>query len=131
PSADGPLRGVGWQAELVWLPASTLVSSAFLYGAHHRRRKRLLGGPPRRTRRSYRTRVAVAIGSIGLVLVSLPFVPAVAGIGGSSVRYTYQTGFTREVTGQFVSTPRGTIKLLAWRDPQERFPADALRLHAS
>jgi hypothetical protein len=122
---------VGWKAEFVWLPASTLISTALLFRAHRRRRLRLLGTPPRRRgRRSYRTRVAVSIGAIGLLLVTLPFVPAVAGIGGSSVRYAYQTGFTREVTGQFVGTPRGTIKLFAWRDPQEAFPADALRLHA-
>jgi hypothetical protein len=133
PFANGPLRGVGWQAEFAWLPVSTLLSTALLYRAHRRRRLRLLGTPPRgrRGRRSYRTRVAAAIGSIGLLLVTLPFVPAVAGIGGSSVRYAYQTGFTREVTGQFVATPRGTIKLFAWRDPQEKFPADALRLHAA
>jgi hypothetical protein len=75
--------------------------------------------------------VAVSSGAIGLLLVAIPFVPAVAGIGGSSVRYAYQTGFTREVTGQFVKTPKGTIKLFAWQDPQESFPADALRLHAA
>ena len=133
PFANGPLTGVGWQTEFVWLPASTLVSSVLLYRAHRRRRVRLLGRPPRghRGRKSYRTRVSVAIGTIGLVLVTLPFVPAVAGVGGSTVRYAYQTGFTREVTGQFVTTPRGTIKLFAWRDPQESFPRDALRLHAA
>src|SRR5438093_6362622 len=133
PFANGPLRGVGWHAELVWLPASTLLSTALLYRTHRRRRLRLIGTPPRkrRGRRSYRTRVAVSIGAIALVLITLPFVPAVAGVGGSSVRYSYQTRFTREVTGQFVATPRGTIKLFAWRDPQERFPADALRLHAA
>ena len=73
----------------------------------------------------------MAVGAIGLLLVTLPFVPAVAGIGGSSVRYAYQSGFTDEVTGQFVATPKGTIKLFAWQDPQENFPTDALRLHAS
>ncbi|MDQ2966937.1 MAG: cbb3-type cytochrome c oxidase subunit I [Actinomycetota bacterium] len=131
PFSNGPLVQVGWQAELVWLPASTFISTVLLFRAHRRRRLRLLGSPPRRRgRRSYRTRVAVSIGAIGLLLVTLPFVPAVAGIGGSSVRYAYQTGFTREVTGQFVGTPRGTIKLFAWRDPQETFPADALRLRA-
>jgi hypothetical protein len=131
PFSNGPLVQVGWQAEFIWLPASTFISTALLFRAHRRRRLRLLGTPPRRRgRRSYRTRVAVSIGAIGLLLVTLPFVPAVAGIGGSSVRYAYQTGFTREVTGQFVGTPSGTIKLFAWRDPQETFPADALRLHA-
>jgi hypothetical protein len=124
---------VGWKVEFVWLPASTLLSAALLYRAHRRRRLRLLGKPPRGRRRlsRYRTRVGIAIGVIGLVVVTLPFVPAVAGIGGSTIRYAYQTGFTREVTGQFVKTPRGTVKLFAWRDPQEPFPADALRLHAS
>jgi hypothetical protein len=131
PFSNGPLDQVGWQAELIWLPASTFISTVLLFRAHRRRRLRLLGTPPRRRgRRSYRTRVAVSIGAIALLLVTLPFVPAVAGIGGSSVKYAYQTGFTREVTGQFVGTPRGTIKLFAWRDPQETFPADALRLHA-
>jgi hypothetical protein len=131
PFSNGPLVHVGWQAELYWLPASTLVSTALLFRAHRRRRRRMLGTPPRRRgRRSYRTRVAVSIGAIALLLVTLPFVPAVAGIGGSNVRYAYQSGFTREVTGQFLATPRGTIKLFAWSDPQETFPADALRLHA-
>ena len=108
----------------IWLPASTLVSTAPPYLAHRRRRLRLLGSPPRRGKlpRSYRTRVAVSVGAIGLLLVALPFVPAVAGIGGASVRYAYQTGFTREVTGQFIATPRGTIKLFAWSDPQSTFP---------
>jgi hypothetical protein len=131
PFSNGPLVQVGWKAEFVWLPASTLISTALLYRAHRRRRLRLLGSPPRRRgRKSYRTRVAVSIGAIGLLLVTLPFVPAVAGIGGSTVRYAYQSGFTREVTGQFLATPRGTIKLFSWSDPQETFPADALRLHA-
>jgi len=131
PFSNGPLVQVGWQAELYWLPASTLISTALLFRAHRRRRLTLLGSPPRRRgRKSYRTRVAVSIGAIGLLLVTLPFVPAVAGIGGSSVRYAYQSGFTREVTGQFLNTPRGTIKLFAWSDPQETFPADALRLRA-
>ena len=80
PFSNGPLVQVGWQAELVWLPASTLISTALLYRAHRRRRLRLLGTPPRRRgRRSYRTRVAVSIGAIALLLVTLPFVPAVAG----------------------------------------------------
>jgi hypothetical protein len=132
PFSNGPLVQVGWQAELFWLPASTLVSTVLLFLAHRRRRLRLLGSPPRRRgRKSYRTRVAVSTGAIGLLLVTLPFVPAVAGIGGSTVRYTYQSGFTREVTGPFLATPRGTIKLFAWSDPQETFPADALRLHAA
>jgi hypothetical protein len=133
PFANGPLEGIGWQAEWIWLPVSTLLSTAFLYRAHRRRRQRLLGSPPRRRRlrRSYRTRVALSVGAIGLLLVALPFVPAVAGVGGASVRYAYQTGFTREVTGQFMVTPHGTIKLFAWGDPQSTFPADALRVHAS
>jgi hypothetical protein len=131
PFSNGPLVAVGWQAEWVWLPASTFISTAALFLAHRRRRLRLLGSPPRRRgRRSYRTRVAISVGAIGLLLVTLPFVPAVAGIGGSSVRYSYQSGFTREVTGQFLATPRGTIKLFAWSDPQEMFPSDALRLRA-
>jgi hypothetical protein len=134
PFGHGPLRPFGWHPELLWLPGSTLVSTALLYRAHRRRRLRLLGAPPRRRRRgrrSYRTRVAVSSGAIGLLLVAIPFVPAVAGIGGSSVHYAYQTGFTHEVTGQFVTTPHGTIKLFAWQDPQETFPRDALRLHTA
>ena len=56
------------------------------------------GPPPGKRRRTsaeaYRTRISVALGGIFLMLVSLPFVPAVAGIGSSSVRYTYQRAFT-------------------------------------
>ena len=65
------------------------------------------------------------------MLVSLPFVPAVAGVGSSAVRYSYQTAFTRDITGPFLRTPQGTIKLFAWRDPQDPYPADALRVHAA
>jgi hypothetical protein len=136
PYADGPLRDIGWKAELVYLPASALLSAALLYRAHAKRRSRLLGDPPGGGRvhllrpGSYRTRVRVAAGTIALVLISLPFVPALAGLGSSSVRYTYQPRVTSEVTGQFLSTPGGLVKLFSWSDPQNPYPADALRIHA-
>jgi hypothetical protein len=131
PFGTGPLRGVGWKFEFVWLAATSFLSAAALYRAHRRRRLRIAGKPPRGRRNGYRTRVGVAIGAIALLLVSLPFVPAVAGVGGSSVRYAYQPRFTREVTGQFLATPHGTIGLFAWRDPQLSYPPDALRVRAS
>src|SRR5881275_1484731 len=141
PFGQGPLRPEGWKVELAWLPLSALLSAAALYRAHARRR-RLLDGPPpgghrRRRPRTraeirarYRTRIGVAVGVIGLVLVSLPFVPAVAGVGGSTVRYSYQR-FTKEITGQFLETPKGPVALFAWSDPQTTYPHDALRVHAS
>ena len=137
PYGRGPLRGLGWGVELVWLPLMALVSSALLYRAHARRRAKLEGRPPRgRTRRirshdSYRTKVSVAAGTIVLLLVAIPFVPAVAGVGGSKVRYSYEPRLTKDVTGQFITTKRGPVKLFTWSDPQGTFPADALRLHAS
>ncbi|TML26273.1 MAG: cbb3-type cytochrome c oxidase subunit I [Actinobacteria bacterium] len=130
----GPLREFGWKLELVYLPATALFSSALLYRAHARRRALLDGKPPRgRPRRaaSYRTRVGVAAGGLGLLLVSLPFVPAVADIGTRDVRYTYQTSLPRDVTGQFLRTATGTVKLFAWGDPQTSYPVDALRVHAA
>ena len=135
PYGNGPLREVGWKVELVWLPVMALLSSAFLYRAHARRRARLEGKPPRgkalRTKRSgYRARVSAALGGIALLLVAIPFVPALAGVGGSTVRYSYEPRLTPEVTGQFVSTKRGPVKLFAWNAPQATTPADALKLHA-
>jgi hypothetical protein len=141
PYGQGPLRAEGWKVELVWLPFSALISSAALYRAHARRR-RLLDGPrgghrervrrPRtraEIRARYRTRIGVATGVIALLLVSLPFVPAVAGVGASSVRYSYQR-FTKDITGQFLETPRGHVALFAWSDPQVTYPHDALKVHA-
>jgi hypothetical protein len=133
PYGDGPLRTFGWKVELAYLPLSAVLSAGLLYRAHRRRRLLLLGRPPRprrRGRRSYRTRVAVAAGTILLLLVSLPFVPAVAGLGGGPVRYTLQPRLTPEVTGQFLVTPRGPVKLFSWQDPQSTYPTDALRLRA-
>src|SRR5947209_9178885 len=134
PFGQGPLRDVGWKVELAWLPASALVSSAALYRAHARRRAKLRGRPPRGRRRltpaSYRARVGLAAGAIALLLVSLPFVPAVAGIGSSPVRYTFERHFTRDVPGQFLVTARGPVKLFAWGDPQSSYPSDALRLRS-
>jgi hypothetical protein len=134
PYAEGPLRSLGWKVELAYLPASALVSAAMLYRAHARRRGRILGDPPTRRRNGrpgrYRTRVSIALGAIALLLVSLPFVPAVAGIGSSSVKYSYQTRLTPEVTGQFLATSGGTVKLFSWGDPQGTYPHDALRLHS-
>jgi hypothetical protein len=132
PYYTGPLHTIGWKAELVWLPASTLLSAAALYRAHLKRRRLL--DPPREVRRrrggsAYRTRVGIAAGALMLLLVSLPFVPAVAGIGSSTVRYSYEPRLTNDVTGQFLVTPRGPVKLFAWSDPQSTFPADALRVH--
>src|SRR5204862_5982842 len=130
PYGQGPLRPAGWQVELVWLPFSALLSSALLYRAHARRRRLLDGRPPggsrRRARRRptraqirarYRARIGVAVGALALLLVCLPFVPAVAGVGASSVRYSYQR-FTKEITGQFLETPGGAVALFAWSDPQ-------------
>jgi hypothetical protein len=131
PYGTGPLRGIGWKCEFVWLAATALLSAGALYRAHRRRRLRIAPRRPRPPGNGYRTRVGFTLGAIALVLVSLPFVPAVAGIGDSSVRYTYQTRFTREVTGPFLATSRGTISLFAWRDPQLRYPADALKVRAS
>jgi hypothetical protein len=134
PYSNGPLHTVGWKAELVWLPASTLLSAAALYRAHLKRRRLL--DPPREVRRkrkggAYRTRVGIAAGSLMLLLVSLPFVPAVAGIGSSTVRYSYEPRLTKDVTGQFLVTPQGPVQLFAWSDPQNTFPADALRVHGA
>jgi hypothetical protein len=132
PYGTGPLRGVGWKIEFVWLAATAFLSAAALYRAHRRRRRRIARRrPPSSRSNGYRTRVGVALGSILLILVSLPFVPAVSGIASGSLRYTYQTGFTREVTGQFLVTPRAPVKLFAWRDPQDPYPRDALRVRAA
>jgi hypothetical protein len=134
PYGDGPLRGIGWRVELVWLPTMALLSSAFLYRTHARRRAKLDGRPPRgRTRRieGYRARVSAAVGVLALLLVAIPFVPALAGVGGSTVRYSYEPRLTQEVTGQFVATGHGPVKLFAWNEPQDTYPHDALRLHAS
>jgi hypothetical protein len=55
----------------------------------------------------------------------------VAGVGSSTVRYSYETRFERGVTGAFLTTGRGAVKLFSWRDPQDNYPPDALRLHAA
>src|SRR5207253_419233 len=131
---NGPLHTVGWKAELVWLPLMAVVSSALLFRAHVRRRRRLRGETPRRRRRGrqgYRTRVSVAVGAIALLLVSLPFVPAVAGVGGSTIRYAYQPRLTPDIVGQFLTTKHGLVKLFTWQDPQSRYPSDALRIHSA
>ncbi|MDX6466003.1 MAG: hypothetical protein QOI27_1043 [Gaiellaceae bacterium] len=134
PYGHGPLRALGWKIELAYLPISALLSGAALYRAHRRRRLRVLGPTePRRRRRSstsYRSRVGLAAGTLLLLLVSLPFVPAVAGIGDRGVRYTLQPKLTPDITGQFLVTPRGPVKLFSWQDPQSTYPTDALRLHS-
>jgi hypothetical protein len=134
PYGQGPLRGVGWKVEFIWLPASALLSAAMLYRAHRRRLARMEGRPPGRSRGlpgTKRTRVTIGVGTIALVLVSLPIVSAVSGVGTKQLRYSYETRFTKEITGQFLSTPRGAVKLFDWRDPQSPYPRDALRVHAA
>jgi cytochrome c oxidase cbb3-type subunit 1 len=136
PYGQGPLSTIGWKFELVWIPATALASTLLLYRAQ-RRRRILLDGPrpprpPRRGRkRGYRTRVSVAAGTIVLLLVSIPFVPAVAGVGGSSIRYAYQTKLTPDIVGQFLTTRRGPVKLFTWQEPQSPYPGDALRVRAT
>jgi heme/copper-type cytochrome/quinol oxidase subunit 1 len=134
PFAEGPLRDFGWRAELVWLPLSALLSAAMLYRAHRRRLIRIEGPRrPGRTRRlpgSSRGRVMGGVGMIGVVLVALPVVAAVSGIGAKSLHYSYAGRFTKEITGEFLTTPRGHVKLFDWGDPQRRYPTDALRVHA-
>lgn len=138
PFGQGPLRGIGWQFEFAWLPASTLLSAALLVRAHRRRLRRMRGTPPaRKLRRRLarrrppsRMRVTVGAGVIVLTLVSLPLVPAVTGLGSHSPRYAYAGQLTREITGQFMDTQHGRVKLFAWPDPQSPYPPDALRVHA-
>ncbi len=104
PYGSGPLRALGWKVELVYLPVSALVSTAALYRAHARRRARLDGPPrcgPAPEHRIVSPAVATAVGAIALLPRSLPFVPAVAGLGTGSIRYAYQTSLPREVTGSF------------------------------
>ena len=136
PYGQGPLNTLGWKVELVWIPLTALISTLMLYRAQRRRRRLLEGTPPRMprrpgARRGYRTRVSVAAGSIVLLLVSLPFVPAVAGVGGSSIRYAYETRFTPDIVGQFLTTRSGAVKLFTWQEPQSPYPSDALRIHST
>ncbi len=141
PYGQGPLRHIGWQVEFAWLPVSTLLSAALLMRAHRRRLRLVDGTPPgrrpRRRRRAARRRpasrlrVTVGVGVIALTLVALPLVPAVTGLGSHSPRYAYAGHLTREITGQFLDTARGTVKLFAWQDPQNPYPPDALRVHAA
>jgi hypothetical protein len=131
PFGQGPLREMGWKAELIWLPASTLLSAGLLLRAQRRRLIRVEGPPPRRRPPpNVRARISVGIGVIALVLICLPVVPAVTGLGERSVKYAYETRFARDITGPFLNTPRGHVKLFAWQDPQRPYPADALRVHA-
>ena len=131
PFGQGPLRHVGWRVEFAWLPLSALLSAAMLQRAHAARLARTEGYRRRRQRASgSRARVIAGLGTIGLVLVALPLLPAAGGLGLKSLRYSYETRFTREVTGQFLRTPGGTVRLFAWRDPQAPYPSDALRVHA-
>ena len=129
PFGEGPLRHVGWRVEFVWLPLSALLSAALLYRAHRRRLRRHDGARPRRRRRGSRARVTAALGAIGLMLVALPLVPLVSGLGTKPLRYAYEAHLAKDMTGQFLSTPRGMVRLFDWRDPQSPYPADALRVH--
>ncbi len=84
----------------MWLPLSALLSASLLYRAHRRRLVRIEGAAtaPRRRRRlpgGSRARVAAGVGVIALVLVALPLVPAVSGLGTTAVRYSYAHRFTQ------------------------------------
>jgi hypothetical protein len=133
PFAQGPLHQLGWRVEFVWLPLSAFLSAAMLYRAHRRRLIRIEGPRGRRRARrlpgNSRARVIGGVGMIGIVLVALPLVAAVNGIGSKSLHYSYAKRFTKEITGAFLTTPRGHVKLFSWRDPQSRYPSDALRVH--
>ena len=61
----------------------------------------------------------------------LAFVPAVAGVGGSSVRYAYQTRIHARDRGPVPRHAHGPVKLFAWQEPQSPYPADALRVHSA
>ena len=109
------------------MAADCALSAVLLYRAHAA--ARLLGSSARRSRRAraararYRTRVSVAAGAIGLLLVSLPFVPAVAGVGGEHRPLRVPAAASRRRSPASSSTPRGPVKLFAWQDPQSPYPA--------
>ena len=137
PSAlrGGSAARVGWMVELVWLPTSALVSAALLYRAQRRRRIRLDGPPPRRrlaaaraaTGRASASRSARSRSCSSRSRSSLRS-PASA---AAPFRYSYQTRLTPESRASSSRRHAAPVKLFAWREPQEPFPADALRLHAA
>ena len=119
-----PLDTLGWKVELVVDPADRPPLDRLLYRAHRRRRRLLEGAPPEcpaaPAQARYRTRVSVAAGSILLLLVSLPFVPAVAGVGAELVRYTLQPRFTPDMSGSSSRHRSGAGQALLVAGPSER-----------
>ena len=114
----------------LWLPISALVFLRALTGPTTGAVRGCWARRPA-TGKGYRTRVSCRHGAIALLLVSLPFVPAVAGVGGSSIHYSYQPRFTSEVGRSVLATRRGPVKLFTWRDPQNPYPTDALRVRSA
>ena len=138
PFGDGPLRGdrLAGRVRLAAAAARSVrgARSTARTGAGARassaRRPATAGGTGGRAR--CRTRIGVAAGTIALLLVSLPFVPAVGGhrqrrrpllLPAAPHRARSRASSSR--------TPRGPVKLFAWSDPQEPYPRDALRVHAA
>ena len=132
----GPASHVGWKVELVWLPASSArVGAPALPGATRRRRtlegaRRPRSPPPRA--RSYRTSVGVAAGAIVLLLVSLPFVPAVAGCGRRARPLRVPDAASHPRSRASSSARPGPGQALRVAGARRRtYPADALRVHAA
>ena len=135
PYGPGPSRPIGWQAELVWLPLSALLSTraalprACAPAREARRRRRARGGRRRRRRRT-----GPASGSqSGLsrwCSSRCRSSPRSLASARARCATAYEPRLTREVTGQFLQTSRGPVKLFAWGDPQGAYPHDALRVHA-
>ena len=113
-----PLRDVGWKIEFVCLPVQRTALRGLPLprpcapAREARRRCRRADVAARRRvvphARRHRRRRHRAVARVAAVR------PGRCGIGTSGVRYTYQTSLPRDVTGQFLRTPRGPVKLFAW-----------------
>ena len=74
--------------------------------------------------RSYRARVSVAAGTMALVFSSsCPSCLRSPGWGRARFVTPTRPRLTSEVTGQFLSTPGGLVKLFSWSDPQNPYPS--------
>ncbi len=119
----------------MWLPVSALLSAAMLHRAHRRRLIRIEGPRPPTAAPTGAGQLACARRGGARHDRARARGAAVRPGGGRHwaprrLRYSYAKRFTREITGQFLSTPRGSVKLFGWRDPQNPYPPDALRVHA-
>lgn len=139
PFTDTVLSQWNWHVLLVWLPATTLLSTALLALRLRRLRgpqvsraaadpEQVAVDPPRQRRRRIPRKLIFGTGFVMLALFSVPVIPLLGGIPSASSPQPVTAELPERANGAYLQvadgSTQGLLKLFPWSFPLDEPPAE-------